>query len=143
QPPEAQRWQGPVPQASYPTAPYQAAPSASAHQPTAPFAQAAPAPVTTAQAERPRRRTGLVVGSLVAAALLGGVAGFGGGVLADLQQDGQTQSAGSGSSATGGTVSDPGTGADVAAAAGPSVVTVQAVSQAGSGEGSGVVIAGG
>lgn len=115
---------------------------------SAPAAQQASAPAATQalQAPRPRRRTGLVVTSVVAACLLGGAAGFGGGVLALNQQQPQTQSApgGDGSDQDGTSaeaVSDPGTVADVAAAAGPSVVTVQAVSRNGSGEGSGVAVA--
>lgn len=98
-----------------------------------------PQPATPA---KPRRRAGLVVTSLVAAALLGGAAGFGGGALAVSQQQPQTQSA-PGADATGETVSDPETIADIAAAAGPSVVTVQASSSSGSGEGSGVAVAAG
>lgn len=93
-------------------------------------------------AEKPRRRAGLVVTSLVAACLVGGAAGFGGGALFVNQQQPQTQTApNADSGTTAETVSDPGTIADVAAAAGPSVVTVQAVSRNGSGEGSGVAIA--
>jgi putative serine protease PepD len=137
------RWQSPPPQQGAQS------PHGSGPHPTAAFGQPAAgpsygAPTTpspTLQAARPRRRTGLVVGSLLAATLLGGAAGFGGGALATMQQDGQTQSAPASDGFTGDTVSDPGTIADVAASAGPSVVTVQAVSQAGSGEGSGVVIA--
>lgn len=93
-------------------------------------------------AAKPRRRAGLIVTSLVAAALLGGAAGFGGGALAASQQQPQTQSA-PGAGTTGETVSDPETIADIAAAAGPSVVTVQASSSSGSGEGSGVAVAAG
>ncbi len=97
-----------------------------------------------AEAERPRRRTGLVAASVVAACVLGGgAAGFGSAALFANQQQPQTQSAPAGSTAEGSPVSDPGTIADVAAAAGPSVVTVQATSQAGSGEGSGVAVAAG
>lgn len=119
-----------APSATAPTAAY----------PQAGTAQVGSAPAATAQAERPKRRTGLIVTGFVAACLLGGAAGFGGGVLAQGQQQPQTQSAPS-TGAEGDTVADPGTIADVAASAGQSVVTVQAVSQSGSGEGSGVVIA--
>jgi putative serine protease PepD len=121
---------------------------ASAPRPSAPAGQpmSAPAGTQTLAAPQPRRRTGLVVTSVVAACLLGGAAGFGGGVLALNQQQPQTQSAPAGDTANqDGTaaqaVSDPGTVADVAAAAGPSVVTVQATSRNGSGEGSGVAVA--
>lgn len=143
-----QRAQQP-PQAQQPPRPYQqhwqpAAPVPGASAPAA-SAQAAGGHAVTA--ERPRRRTGLVVTALVAACLVGGATGFGGGVLA-LNQQPQTQSApaGDGSNAGGSspeTVATPGTIADVAAAAGPSVVTVQAVSPNGSGEGSGVAVAAG
>lgn len=100
-----------------------------------------PAGVPAPAAAQPRRR-GLVVTSLIAAVLVGGVAGFGGGALANSQQS-QTQTAPASTSATGAPASNPGTIADVAAAAGPSVVTVQASSSSGSGEGSGVAIAAG
>ncbi|MGC5077663.1 trypsin-like peptidase domain-containing protein [Agrococcus sp. DT81.2] len=96
----------------------------------------------TAAPAKPRRRGGLIATSLVAAALLGGAAGFGGGALALSQQQPQTQSA-PGASSTGETVTNPETIVDVAAAAGPSVVTVQASSSTGSGEGSGVAVAAG
>ncbi|GAA1417132.1 trypsin-like peptidase domain-containing protein [Agrococcus citreus] len=97
---------------------------------------------SVAREPRSRRRAGLAVTSIVAAALLGGAAGFGGGALAVSQQQPQTQAAAqSGTSAQ--PVSDPQTVADVAAAAGPSVVTVQATSSSGSGEGSGVAVAAG
>ncbi len=140
--PDAQRWQGwqqPVGQPG----PFGAPQAPTAGHPTLAYApigaqQHAPA----AAAPRAPRRTGLVVTSVVAAALLGGAAGFGGGALALSQHQPQTQSA-PGGGATGDTVSDPSTIADVAAAAGPSVVTVQASSSSGSGEGSGVAIAAG
>ncbi|WP_072313867.1 S1C family serine protease [Agrococcus sp. Marseille-P2731] len=106
-----------------------------------PSAQGSAAASAPSAAERPRRRTGIVAGSLVAAALLGGAAGFGGGALAGSQQQPQTQAAPEAGGQASEAVSDSGTVADVAAAAGPSVVTVQAVSRAGSGEGSGVAIA--
>ncbi|MCR8672040.1 S1C family serine protease, partial [Agrococcus sp. HG114] len=77
------------------------------------------------------------------AALLGGAAGFGGGALAAQQSAPQTQSAPTSGDVSAAPVSDPATIADVAASAGPSVVTVQASSNAGSGEGSGVVVAAG
>ena len=138
-----QRWQ--APQASAPAA---SAAGPGSHDPYAatrayPSAYAAQGSAPTAEADRPRKRTGLVVGSIVTAALLGGAAGFGGGVLALDIQGPQTQTAPSASGATGEPVSDPGTIADVAAAAGPSVVTVQASSPNGSGEGSGVAVAAG
>lgn len=100
----------------------------------------------TLEPEKPRRRTGLIVTSVVVGAcLLGGAAGFGGSLLALNQQQPQTQSAPTDDGADDGSsaeaASDPGTVSDVAAAAGPSVVTVQAVSQNGSGEGSGVAVA--
>ncbi|SDR73578.1 S1C family serine protease [Agrococcus carbonis] len=95
------------------------------------------------EGRRPRRRAGAVVAMLAAACLVGGAAGFGAGALVMGQQQPQTQSAPPSSDATGETVSDPQTIADVAAAAGPSVVTVQAVSSNGSGEGSGVAVAAG
>ena len=103
----------------------------------------APSGATTAQAAPPRRRTGLVVATVLGAALLGGAAGFGGGALADQTTAPQTQSVPSSGGASVAPAADAGTIADVAAAAGPSVVTVQASSQQGSGEGSGVVIAAG
>lgn len=106
-------------------------------QPTAAYAPVGQQPV----AREPRqRRAGLVVTSLVAAALLGGAAGFGGGALAATQQQPQTQAA-PGASTSAQPASDPQTVTDVAAAAGPSVVTVQASSSSGSGEGSGVAVA--
>ncbi|MGM1029539.1 MAG: trypsin-like peptidase domain-containing protein [Actinomycetota bacterium] len=123
-----QHWPQPSPQPSYQQPGYP-------QQPTAAFRQ------PTAQEPKPRRRGGLVVTSLVAAALLGGAAGFGGGALAAQQQP-QTQSSPS-AGATAVPVADPQTVADVAAAAGPSVVTVQASSSSGSGEGSGVAVAAG
>lgn len=144
-----QRWQGwPPPSQQHapqqPTSPYRPA----AAPPSGPYGATPadrPADRTgqqpVAQQPRPRRRAGLVVTSLVAAALLGGAAGFGGGALAASQQQPQTQAASSGTTAQ--PVSDPQTIADVAAAAGPSVVTVQASSSSGSGEGSGVAIAAG
>lgn len=89
-----------------------------------------------------RRRAGLAVGGLAAAVLLGGAAGFGGGALFAAQNPQQPSTA-SGQTVQGETVADPQTIADVAATAGDSVVTVQASSQQGSGEGSGVVIAAG
>ncbi|WP_347756752.1 trypsin-like peptidase domain-containing protein [Agrococcus sp. ProA11] len=151
-----QRWQAPsTPQASAP-----AAPSGYAHPSYSAPADAAPthsAPVysngayplagssasaQTAVAAKPRRRTGLVFGTLLAAVLVGIPAGFGGAALWDAQQP-QTQSARETGGATGEPVTNPGTIADVAAQAGPSVVTVQASSNAGSGEGSGVAVAAG
>ncbi|WP_405218001.1 S1C family serine protease [Agrococcus sp. Ld7] len=104
--------------------------------------RSAPDATRPAAAVKPRRRTGFVVGTLLAAVLLGGGAGFAGGVLADGAQP-QTQSAPGATGATGEPVTNPGTIADVAAAAGPSVVTVQASSSTGSGEGSGVAVAAG
>ncbi|GGN81699.1 hypothetical protein GCM10010968_10730 [Agrococcus terreus] len=89
-----------------------------------------------------RRRAGLAAGALAAAVLLGGAAGFGGGALFAAQNPQQPSTA-SGQTVQGETVADPQTIADVAATAGGSVVTVQAASQQGSGEGSGVVIAAG
>ncbi|WP_413319253.1 trypsin-like peptidase domain-containing protein [Agrococcus sp. 1P02AA] len=164
-----QRWQAPAQPPAQPYAPEQGQPDAHAvrqPQPQRDAATQAYAPVysnggafasapsygpspalgaaTSAPAAgvgRPRRRTGLVVGSLIAVALLGGAAGFGGGALAGSQQQPQTQTAPEAEGPTSEAVSDAGTIADVAAAAGPSVVTVQAVSRAGSGEGSGVAIA--
>lgn len=120
-----QRWQHPS------TSMRDSAPAA-----PAPGAQVAPAPATP-------RRTGMIVASLIAAALLGGVAGFGGGALAGTQLPPQAQTQPADAGGTGGEAADPGTIADVAAAAGPSVVTVQASSRAGSGEGSGVAVAAG
>ncbi|MGY3126599.1 putative serine protease PepD [Agrococcus sp. UYP33] len=150
--PDGQRWHG-WQQPSSPSAqggphaqggPYAhgAPPVPGAEHPTLAYAPMGEQPALAAAAPRASRRTGLVVTSLVAAALLGGAAGFGGGALALSQQQPQTQSA-PGAGATGETVSDPSTIADVAAAAGPSVVTVQASSSSGSGEGSGVAIAAG
>lgn len=144
-----QRWQAPsTPQASAPApaadgyaTPSYATPvySNGGYQPGG---ASAPTSAQTAVADKPRRRTGLVVGTLLAAVLVGGVAGFGGGALA-LSQQPQTQSAPGASGATGEPVTNPGTIADVAAEAGPSVVTVQASSSTGSGEGSGVAVAAG
>ncbi|KAA6432982.1 PDZ domain-containing protein [Agrococcus sediminis] len=152
QPPQGDwRWQHPtasVPAGAPVGTPAAAAPQAdrpdpwAATRPFQPVPQAQPHPAPAA----PRRRTGLVVTSVVAAALLGGAAGFGGGALAGTlqpQAQSQSQSATQDAGTTGETVADPQTIADVAAAAGPSVVTVQASSQAGSGEGSGVAVAAG
>jgi len=97
----------------------------------------------SAAKRQPRRRAGLVVTTLVAASLLGSAFGFGGGALFASQQSAQTQTTQPGTTATGEPVSDPQTITDVAAAAGPSVVTVQAASRAGGGEGSGVAVAAG
>ena len=154
---EQWRWQSPSsPQGGQPGGP-QSAPQAGhrpGQQPSAPAwgqspdahsGRAAFGAATTGPAvdERPKRRTGLVATGLVAAVLLSGAAGWGGASLALSQQQPQTQSAPDSSAATGETVADPGTIADVAAAAGPSVVTVQASSSSGAGEGSGVAVAAG
>ncbi|GEK78881.1 S1C family serine protease [Agrococcus baldri] len=145
--PYQQHWQPSAPQ-QQPSAPTGSQAQTQAypafHQPQGAGAQGGGASFGAAQtAQKPRRRTGLIVTSLVAACLIGGAAGFGGSALFASQQQPQTQSAptadDSGSSAEAAT--DPGTISDVAAAAGPSVVTVQAVSQNGSGEGSGVAVA--
>ncbi|WP_051222855.1 S1C family serine protease [Agrococcus lahaulensis] len=137
------------PSAPYGTGnPYASAPFASSASVPSPYGQphdgqpsyGPPAGTGTAQAPARRRGAGLVVGAIVGAALIGGATGFGGGALAAQQSSPQTQSAPAGGAAAE-PVSDPGTIADVAAAAGPSVVTVQAASRAGAGEGSGVVIA--
>lgn len=147
-----QRWQAPPAQAAASAAtPGYAQPSYSApvysnggHANDAYRLGSAPVPggPRAAVATKPRRRTGLVVGTLLAAVLLGGATGWGGGLLAVSQQP-QTQSAQGTGGATGEPVTNPGTIADVAAAAGPSVVTVQASSSTGSGEGSGVAVAAG
>lgn len=120
---------------------------APAHAPTAPlggFGGGPGSPWQQQPAGQPprRRRSGLVAGALAAAVLLGGAAGFGGGALFAAQQP-QATPGQAGQTVQGETVADPQTIADVAANAGPSVVTVQASSQQGSGEGSGVVIAAG
>lgn len=161
-PADETRWQSPAPgqpsgQAPPASAPYGSTPDAAPPFGFAPYASSVPAPSAFGRSSDPqphygqpagaspqaparRRSTGLVVGAIVGAALIGGATGFGGGALAAQQTSPQTQSAPSGGVAAA-PVSDPGTIADVAAAAGPSVVTVQAASRAGAGEGSGVVIA--
>ncbi|WP_277603926.1 trypsin-like peptidase domain-containing protein [Agrococcus sp. ARC_14] len=152
-----QRWQAPTPQASTPAASTPAYDGAAfgvaQHDQTAAtqsyqpmYSNGGTATAHAPATERPRRRTGLVVTGLIAAVLIGGVAGFGGGSLASSWQP-QTQTAPSddtpGGAPGGEAVSDPGTISDVAAAAGPSVVTVRAASQDASGEGSGVAVAAG
>lgn len=96
-----------------------------------------------ATSARPRRRGAAVwTTALVAASLLGGAAGFGGAHLAGLvaQPAGSTIAQQQPAVEP---VANPSTIAQVAAAAGPSVVTVQASSGSAGGEGSGVVVAAG
>lgn len=123
-------------------------PPASGHtQPTQPLNGAAPlgfagAPATGTKVKDPKSRGGAKFAAfLVAAALVGGVAGFGGGALLSGLQDQPTGGSASGPQTV--TVNNPGSVNEttaVATAALPSVVTIEVAGSDQAGSGSGVII---
>lgn len=98
---------------------------------------------TGAAAATPRKRrrpiAALALAGLLGGTVLGGAAGATAATLV-AQGDGSSASAANDVTITGASATDPQTIADVAQAASESVVTISAVSSAGSGTGSGVVV---
>ncbi|GAA2929600.1 trypsin-like peptidase domain-containing protein [Microbacterium luteolum] len=123
-------------------------PTATAHtQPTQPLDGTAPlgfgsAPADGVKTKEPKSRGGAKFAAfIVAAALVGGVAGFGGGALLTGLQDQPTGGTAGGPQTV--TVNDPGSVNEttaVATAALPSVVTIEVAGSQEAGSGSGVII---